>query len=214
MSEEFLDLPRCPWCHTATPTLRRIWHYPPQPINPGADIWENFQCSRCQNIILTKLEYEECFDENKWRITQILPSSSQQLDESIPEQARDFLGEAQDAIGSPHASILVCSCALDVMLREKGIKKSEGDLYTRIEMAAQQNLITQNMAKWAHQVRLVANESRHPDEDVSPAIQEEARQSLEFTLALAEILYALPARVTKGLEESAEKAQSEEKEGG
>lgn len=211
MSEEFLDLPRCPWCHTATPTLKRIWDYEYRLGIFGRNHWRNFQCSKCHHIVMTRSESQPIGSP---AMRDVFPSRTRQLDESIPKRARVFLYQAQDTIDSPDASIMVCSSALDVMLQGKGIEKSKDDLYTRIKKAAQKNLITEDMAKWAHQIRLVANESRHPDKDVSAATLVEARQSLEFTLALAEILYALPARVTKGLEESAEKAQSEEKEEG
>ena len=46
---------------------------------------------------------------------------------------------------------------------------------------------------------LEANDSRHPETEKTAPTQEDAEQSLEFVLALAEILFVLPARVTRGL---------------
>jgi hypothetical protein len=45
---------------------------------------------------------------------------------------------------------------------------------------------------------LAANKERHPDFD--DATPEEAHQSVEFALALAQNLFVLPARVRRGLE--------------
>ena len=45
-------------------------------------------------------------------------------------------------------------------LQDKGLK--EGTLYARIDQAAKEHLVTLEMASWAHQVRLDANDERHP----------------------------------------------------
>ena len=45
------------------------------------------------------------------------------------------------------------------MLKKKEYKK--GSLYSRIDKAAEDHLITEEMAKWAHEVRLDSNEPRH-----------------------------------------------------
>ena len=58
------------------------------------------------------------------------------------------------------------------------------------------------MAKWAHQVRLDANDQRHADESAPLSTKQDAERSVRFALALAEILFVLPARVTRGIEES------------
>ena len=55
------------------------------------------------------------------------------------------------------------------------------------------------MAKWAHQVRLDANDQRHADEKARLPDGQDAKNSLEFSKALAEILFVLPSKVTKGI---------------
>jgi hypothetical protein len=59
-------------------------------------------------------------------------------------------------------------------------------------------VITEGMAAWAHQVRLDANDPRHVDAARPHATQAEAKQTLEFAIALAEFLFVLPARVARG----------------
>ena len=56
---------------------------------------------------------------------------------------------------------MLSASSIDAMLKSKGYKK--GNLYKRIEKAAEDHLITSEMAKWAHQVRLGANDERHAD---------------------------------------------------
>ncbi len=83
------------------------------------------------------------------------------------------------------------------MLKAKGLRK--GKLGQRTDRAAARHLITEDMAKWAHRVRLDANEPRHADEKRPLPSAEDGRRSLDFALALAQFLFVLPARVEEGL---------------
>jgi hypothetical protein len=56
------------------------------------------------------------------------------------------------------------------------------------------------MARWAHNVRLDANDERHADENAPFPEIEDAQRCLDFAMALAEILFMLPARVTRGIQ--------------
>ena len=87
------------------------------------------------------------------------------------------------------------------MLKEKGL--TEGNLYNRVDKAASTHLITEDMAKWAHQVRLDANDQRHADSTAPFPSQDDAKRCLDFALALAEVLFVLPSRVTRGIAGSA-----------
>ena len=58
------------------------------------------------------------------------------------------------------------------------------------------------MALWAHQVRLDANNPRHADDEKPHATPAEAKQTVEFGVALANILFVLPSRVTRSLKEA------------
>ncbi|WP_341964617.1 DUF4145 domain-containing protein [Pseudomonas sp. RC10] len=82
------------------------------------------------------------------------------------------------------------------MLKEKGLK--DGNLYKRIDTAAAQHLITTEMATWAHEIRLDANDQRHADEDAALPDEADARKAIEFATALAQFLFVLPARVARG----------------
>ncbi len=86
------------------------------------------------------------------------------------------------------------------MLKEKGLK--DGRLYERIHDAVAQHLISEDLAQWAHQVGLDPNDPRYGDEWASMPSLEEARRCLDFALTLADILFVLPARVTRGIAES------------
>jgi hypothetical protein len=95
---------------------------------------------------------------------------------------------------------MVSASAVDAMLKVKGLSK--GTLNARIDQATEQHLITPEMAAWAHDVRLDANDERHADENAASPDHAQAKRCLEFALALAEYLFILPARVARGRRDS------------
>lgn len=122
------------------------------------------------------------------------------LSGDIPEEPRDYLNQAMETLNSPRASIVMSAGAVDSMLKARGLEK--GSLYTRIGEAVAQNLLTQDMADWAHDIRLDANDQRHADKKaVAPTI-EDAKRCLDFAKALADILFVLPVRVVRGITEA------------
>jgi hypothetical protein len=86
------------------------------------------------------------------------------------------------------------------MLKAKGYK--EGSLYSRINKAAEDNLITKEMAEWAHEVRLDANDQRHSDDAAPLPGVDDAKRSIRFAWALAQFLFVLPATVKRGIEDA------------
>ena len=91
---------------------------------------------------------------------------------------------------------MLAASSVDAMLKEKGLK--EGSLNTRINEAATSHLITKEMAAWAHDIRLDANDQRHADESVALPNEADAKKAIEFANALAQFLFVLPARVERG----------------
>jgi hypothetical protein len=129
------------------------------------------------------------------------------VESEVPERAGAFLQQAMDSLHSPVGAVLLCASAVDAMLKNKGY--TEGNLFTRIDKAATEHLITADMAKWAHSVRLDANDQRHADSAADLPSASDAKRSLDFASTLAQILFVLPARVKRGLQppkESGKKA--------
>ena len=116
--------------------------------------------------------------------------SARTIDESIPDRARRHLREAMDTLSSPGASSVASTSAVDAMLKARNYR--DGSLYARIDQAAAEHLITSDMALRAHRVRLHANDQRHADEDAPFSEISYAQRCLDFTLALAEVLFVLP----------------------
>jgi DNA-directed RNA polymerase subunit RPC12/RpoP len=191
-----LSLSRCPYCGIARPLLmaRGV-----EPLITTRDdggekrFWRIYVCTTCGGVVVATAEYDN------GPVTAHYPFRAD-LSASIPERPREFLRQASESLSQPAASIMVCASAVDAMLKDKGLK--DGTLFHRIDRAASEHLITPDIAKWAHQVRLDANDQRHADEAAPFSTQQDAHRTLLFALALADVLYVIPARVTRGIEES------------
>jgi hypothetical protein len=116
--------------------------------------------------------------------------------DSIPSRARDFLSQAIASLHAPAGAVMLTASAVDAMLKDKSLKA--GSLNARIEEAAKSHLITAEMAAWAHEIRLDANEQRHADDEAPLPNAADAEKVIEFAKALGQFLYVLPARVERG----------------
>ena len=103
---------------------------------------------------------------------------------------------------------MLAASAVDAMLKAKTYR--DGSLYSRIEKAVSDHLITDDMGTWAHEVRLDANEQRQADEDFEIPDEEDAKRVIEFTKALALFLFVLPKMVKRGIADAAPPSDHEE----
>lgn len=191
-----LVIDRCPHCNVANPTLEKMWESQTSRFDTtDTRCWRIYRCTRCGGLVSA---FARSWDQP---IGGMYPNY-ERAHESIPQKARDFLNQAMDSLQSPAGAVMLAASAVDELLKQKGYK--EGKLHPRINKAAKEHVITSEMGKWAHQVRLDANNQRHADENASLPTEDEARQSIEFATALAEFLFVLPSKVRQGLKQSAE----------
>jgi len=191
-----LVLERCPHCSVANPNLSRQHHLETTDHNSeNKRTWSIYSCGRCGGIV------SAWASTHGKRVQEYFPSSKF-ISDDIPERPRIYLQQALESIHAPAGAVMLAASAVDAMLKLKNY--TNGSLYTRIEKAVEDNLITQDMAQWAHEVRLDANDQRHADEAVNIPTTDDAKRAVDFSTALAEILFALPSRVERGLNETQE----------
>lgn len=192
--ENQLVLNRCPHCKVDTPSLQMIAQFETRDyISQNLRNWKSYKCSRCGGVILAAAQ-----GKSTW-ISEMYPNEIT-VSEAIPIRAQEYLKQALNSIHAPAGAIMLASSSIDAMFKYKGYKS--GSLYTRINKAEKDHLITEDMSKWAHQVRLDANEQRHVDEEIVLPSEADAKKTIDFTLALGEFLFVLPSKVTKGIEDS------------
>jgi hypothetical protein len=189
-----LDLERCPHCSVDRPNLSMQFEVGTADYRgQKARHWRVYKCSRCGGLVTAS-----AVAPNN-TVIEFYPETAG-IDESIPEKAKEYLQQALNSLHTPAGALMLAASAVDAMLKAKGYKQAS--LYTRIDKAAEDHVITEGMAQWAHEVRLDANDQRHADEDAPLPSPEDARSSVDFAMALGQFMFVLPARVQRGLREA------------
>jgi hypothetical protein len=190
-----LSLERCPHCAIVQPQLARITERENH-RRGGHRRWGVYECLACGGLVVAAARV----GDPAHVILECYPAAPNDPAETIPTRPREYLRQARDLLTQPASSVTLAGSAVDAMLKEKGLK--EGRLYERIHDAVTQHLISEDMAQWAHQVGLDPNDPRYADERASTPTMEDAQRCLAFALTLADILFVLPGRVTRGIAES------------
>ncbi|WLH52297.1 DUF4145 domain-containing protein [Pseudomonas tolaasii] len=192
--ESTISLERCPHCSTAKPNLTRTNGF--ETSNSSGNfrrLWVCYACRTCGGVVLTTAVINE---RNQPQAIHDMWPTPTSVDANVPQRAKQYLEQAIASIHAPSGAVMLAASAVDAMLKEKGLK--DGNLYGRIKTAATQHLITEEMAAWAHEVRLDANDERHVDEEAELPTTEDAKRATDFALALAQFLFVLPSRVARG----------------
>jgi hypothetical protein len=187
-----LDLDRCPHCGVDAPNLPYVGASDAPDYQGTKRLWVFYRCGRCAGIVVAWAA--------NWNIqaSQVFPASGLPLSDDIPERARAYLQQAMDSMRSPSGAVMLAASSVDAMLKAANLKT--GSLFERINEAAKQHLITPDMAKWAHEVRLDANDQRHAEENAQLPSIDDAKRTIEFAHALAQFMFVLPARVQRGIQ--------------
>ena len=186
-----LPLDRCPHCSIAKPSLHHKSNFDTKSFDGRHHrLWFNYACASCGGVVLTVAPGVQNSD-----ITEMWPTP-QTVADVVPPRAREYLLQAIDSLHAPVGAVMLTASSVDAMLKDKGYK--EGSLNGRIDQAANDHLITAEMAAWAHEIRLDANDQRHADEDATLPSDADAQKVIDFANALAQFLYVLPARVARG----------------
>jgi hypothetical protein len=149
-----------------------------------------YMCNRCGGVV-TAWSYK-----GSSSIQEMYPEPIA-VEEAIPKRAKEYLEQAISSISAPAGAVMLAASSVDAMLKDKGL--TEGNLYGRINQAVKENLITEGMSHWAHEVRLEANDQRHADNESTLPTSDDARKLIDFVQALGTFLYVLPAKVERGI---------------
>lgn len=165
--------------------------------------WGAYSCRSCGGVTTASANWTV---HNRFNVDELYPAPKKAHDD-IPEPARTFLQQAYDVLHAPDAAAVMAGSAVDAML--KAHKYVQGSLYSRIDQALEDNLLTKSMAEWAHSVRLGSNRPRHADKEKPHVAPAEARQAVDFAEALGNFLFVLTARINRGVEAAQELEKSE-----
>jgi DNA-directed RNA polymerase subunit RPC12/RpoP len=189
-----LDLVRCPHCNVDQPNLQNLQQFDTSDYGGhNRRIWRVYKCARCGGVVTAASAGVDQL------VTEVYPEATS-VDGALPDRARSYLEQALNSLHAPAGAVMLAASAVDAMLKARGFK--EGSMYRRIEQAAEAHLITQEMARWAHEVRLDANDQRHADEEAAMPSSADATRVTDFAIALGQFMFVLPARVQRGLQDA------------
>ena len=108
----------------------------------------------------------------------------------LPENIKGLFLQAADNLkrGHFHSSTMMCRRILDIAIRTIAPAVT-GTLYERIERLASQNLITNDIKDWAHEVRLIGNDAAHGDDLINKI---DAHDIFYFTELFLQYVFTLP----------------------
>lgn len=191
-----LQLERCPHCGVDRPNLSQVYRFDTND-NRGANprTWAAYACARCGGVTLG---WQQQQDSNA-QVRELFPSP-QEVDEAIPQRGKEFLAQALNSVNAPAGAVMLVASSVDAMLAAKGY--ADGSLYSRIDKAAADHVITADMASWAHAVRLDANDRGQAGGAAPLPTIEEARHAIAFAMALGQFMFVLPSRVRRGIQDA------------
>lgn len=199
-------VPQCPRCNRANPTLVRV--IDPQtitfPRGDRSDLYfvSIYRCTTCERTVLAEsVRGSHTGMPGEIPVEYLFPTA-QTVHPDIPVKPRQFLSDALTSLSAPSASIMASCSAMDAMLKERNIGRTdeagkERSLAKRIKDAVEAGVLTKEMSEWADKVRLDANDQRHADEDAELPTADAATNVFELADALAEILFVIPAKLKK-----------------
>ncbi|EPB6104899.1 TPA: DUF4145 domain-containing protein [Yersinia enterocolitica] len=169
-----------------------------------------FQCQSCFKLLVAEVETDVSGGPEIFSKSQIYPIAinnhprfelidtypSKQCfsaPKSTPERAAKFFMEAKDdfARGRYETSAINCRKVIDIATKHLQLKE-EDKLVRRISALREIGLITQEMADWAHIVRIDTNGAVHSDEKFT---EDEVDELLKFTEVFLTYSFTLPAMV-------------------
>ena len=168
--------------------------------------WDTFaQCGHCRRGIVATFETSNNQKPSDGQYEELLDMAPSLPDNGAPaytpenvarffKQAMDNLPKNWDAAGSMFRK------ALDTGLTSK-FPKIKGRLIDRIKEAEEQQMLTPELAKWAHQIRLDGNDAAHKEE---PFEEEDAKKLCDFTRLVFYYLFTLQGMLEKSQNKTGE----------
>jgi len=197
--EKTLAISRCPHCDIAKPYLFEVHsEYDEGSTYSNPILSKVYKCSACHKLV-TAWGYAIPRMPMEVDVVEFFPPLKT-VDSSLPKKAAAFLNDAIATVAHPSACVMACASSIDEMLKQRGL--TEGTLNTRINEAKKAGILTEDMAIWAHKIRLDANDQRHADLNADIPTVEQAKQLVEFAEALADLLFVLPAKMKESIEQT------------
>jgi hypothetical protein len=158
-----------------------------------------YQCHNCVGYVQVLWSSNGSPPNWAWYDYRVLPSPLQgkpEPSQNWPDGMKRFWIQAHDSLRNENwdAANVMARSALQFVVRERGAQK--GNLKEQIDNLAVNGTLNPMMREWAHEVRLLANESAHPDAPMPQAVtSQDVSDIVNFLDFLLLYLYDLPQQV-------------------
>ena len=157
-----------------------------------------YQCQNCMGYVHVLWSTGESFGAGLYSY-RFLPwplDAKRKPSENWPDGMHRFWIQAHDSLVRENydAAIVIARSALLFVVRDKGAKGKT--LFDQIDDLANRGVLHPMMKDWAHEVRLLANDSAHPDAPIPAHVKpEDAKDILNFLDLILLYLYDLPKQI-------------------
>jgi hypothetical protein len=159
--------------------------------------FDTLKCGNCANFLMVFWSRDPTGQVWDYRVLPSPLGDYENAPDTWPPDVGRFWLQARRALrrrDNDAASVMARS-ALQATLRDQ---KAEGpNLRAEIDGLAAKGLLPPIMKEWAHELRLLANESAHPSETSTPPSKKDVTDIIEFLEYLLAYLYNLPLRITQ-----------------
>ncbi len=188
----------CPTCEARVDaTTLAEKEYPPDDNNePRKYVF--LECPSCKNVLLGYSEWHSEEDYNNWdRPSRLWPEPEYVLPKTIPTSVRQSLHDAIKCFkcGVYSATAVLCGRAIEAICRQALRKKVM--LGKGLKELKDKKIIDERLYEWGEALRDERNISAHPTEDIDSIGREDAKDLLDFSMAIAEYVYVLSVRFAR-----------------
>lgn len=133
---------------------------------------------------------------DKWRMISFWPAAQPpRIPEHLPAGIERSFMQGETNLALPdhaEAAATMFRRALDLTLKAK-FPELKGDLNKKITRLADDHIVPQSLAEWAHEVRVIGNDGAH---DLEGCSQEDALAARDFVDAVLRYLFSLPGMIS------------------
>lgn len=190
----------CPHCETVGVSFARVGEY--RSRVEGVSVEEVFAlivCGCCERAAMAMFPSYDDYHEHQLTESDVTlhPSapSAGSVPEHLPERVAQRYSEALSDMRRAARESAAVMFRKTLELSLKTIRPDDdGNLYVRIDKAAEAGAITRDLAEWAHRIRLDGNDAAH--EDAVPTA-EEIREMQHFTELVLRYVFSLPGMLER-----------------
>ncbi len=158
-------------------------------------LFDTLKCGNCANFLM--VFWSSGGSLYDYRVVPSPVGDYEKAPDAWPAEVGRFWLQARRALkrGDNDAASVMARSALQATLRHQ--QAVGANLRAEIDGLAAKGLLPPVMKEWAHELRLLGNNSAHPDATSAPPTKKDVTDVIEFLEYLLQYLYILPTRIAQ-----------------